>query len=150
MGWELASFSPDLLGEAAVENAEVEIVPPGSPVRVTHVLDAVEPRIRPDGRAAFPAEGAGEGRTNRLDGVAVLSCLDFPGEERPLHEQEEIVDCAGPGAAMTPFGDLTNVVLTFLPKPRAGHVEVDDAARRVTLAVAELLADPTLEGEPVE
>src|SRR6187200_3204471 len=151
MGWELASFSPDLLGEAAVENAEVEIVPPGSPVRVTHVLDAVEPRIRPDGRAAFPIEGrAGAGRTNRLDVVAVFSCLDFPGEERPLHEQEAIVDCAGPGAAMTPFGELTNVVLTFLPKPGASHVEIDDAARRVTLAVGELLAEPTLEGEPLE
>ena len=84
MAWELASFSPGLLREADVEGAEVEIVPAGSPVRVTHVLDAVEPRIRPDGRAAFPTDGrAGEGRTNRLDSVVVLSCLDFPGEERP-------------------------------------------------------------------
>ena len=85
-------------------------------MRVTHVLDAVEPRIRPDGRAAFPMEGrAGEGRTNRLDGVVVLSCLDFPGEERPLHEQESIVDLGGPGAALTPFADMTAVVLTFSP-----------------------------------
>ena len=92
MAWELASFPPDRLREVVVEGADVEIVPPGSPVRVTHVLDAVEPRIRPDGRAAFPTDGrAAEGRTNRLDGVVVLSCLDFPGEERPLHEQESIV-----------------------------------------------------------
>ena len=109
MAWELASFSSDLLGEAVVEGAEVEIVPPGSPVRVTHVLDAVEPRIRPDGRAAFPTEGrAGEGLTNRLDGVVVLSCLDFPGEERPLHEQESIVDLGGPGAALTARPRLTS------------------------------------------
>src|SRR5262245_64435183 len=116
MAWELASFTPDLLGDASVEGASVEVVPPGSPVPVTHVLDAVEPRIRPDGRAAFPAEGrAGEGRTNRLDGVVVLSCLDFPGEERPLHEQESVVDLAGPGAALTPFGEMTAVVLTYSP-----------------------------------
>ena len=103
MAWELASFSADLLGDASVEGADVEIVLPGSPVRVTHVLDAVEPRVRPDGRAAFPREGkAGEGRTNRLDGVVVLSCLDFPAEERPLHEQESIVDLAGPGRRRTP------------------------------------------------
>jgi glycine reductase complex component B subunit alpha and beta len=150
MAWELASFSPDLLEGAVVEGAEVKIVPPGSPVRVTHVLDAVEPRIRPDGRPAFPSEGpAGEGRTNRLDGVVVLSCLDFPGEERPLHEQESVVDLAGPGAELTPFGDMTAVVLTFRPGD-VGHVAVDAKARRATLAAAEELARPTLDAEPAE
>jgi glycine reductase complex component B subunit alpha and beta len=150
MAWELASFSPDLLGDAVVEGAEVEIVPPGSPVRVTHVLDAVEPRIRPDGRAAFLTEGrAGEGRTNRLDGVVVLSSLDFPGEERPLHEQESVVDLAGPGAELTPFGDMTAVVLTFRPGG-GGHVAIDAEARRATMAAAEELARPTLDAEPGE
>ena len=148
MAWELASFSSDLLEEAEVEGADVEIVPPGAPVRVTHVLDAVEPRVRPDGRPAFPTEGkAGEGRTNRLDGVVVLSCLDFAAEERPLHEQESIVDLAGPGAAYAPFGAGTCVVLTF----RAGqgsNEETEAAARRITLQVAEDLARPTLDAEP--
>src|SRR6266540_2405111 len=147
MAWELATFPSDLMpSEFDVEGADVQVVRPGEPVRVTHVLDAVEPRIRPDGRAAFPSEGrAGEGRTNRLDGVAVLPCLDFPGEERPLHEQEAIVDLAGPGAALTPFPALTNVVLVFEPAAGAGHVALDAAARRVTLAAAELLAEPTLD-----
>src|SRR6185369_3167447 len=151
MAWELATFSADLLREPeAIDGVEVEIVPPGTPVRVTHVLDAVEPRIRPDGRAAFPGEGgAGEGRTNRLEGVVVLSCLDFPGEERPLHEQESIVDLGGPGASLTPFADMTAVVLTFSPG-EGGHVEVDKRARRATLAFAEELSRPTLDAEPVE
>ena len=148
MAWELATFSADLLQEPAVDGASVDIVPPGSPVRVTHVLDAVEPRIRPDGRAAFPTEGrAGEARTNRLDGVVVLSCLDFPGEERPLHEQESIVDLGGPGAALTPFADMTAVVLTFSPG-EGGHVAIDVEARRATLAAAEEVARGTLEAEP--
>jgi sarcosine reductase len=148
MAWELATFSSELLGDASVEGASVEVVPPGSPVRVTHVLDAVEPRIRPDGRPAFPTEGrAGEGRTNRLDGVVVLSCLDFPGEERPLHEQESIVDLGGPGAALTPFADMTAVVLTFSPGG-GGHVAIDAEARRATLAVAEEVARGTLDAEP--
>ena len=151
MAWELATFSADLLREPeAVEGVGVEIVPPGSSVRVTHVLDAVEPRIRPDGRAAFPTDGrAGEGRTNRLDGVVVLSCLDFPGEERPLHEQESIVDLGGPGAALTPFADMTAVVLTFAPSG-GGHVEIDARARQTTLSVAEEVARGTLEGEAGE
>jgi hypothetical protein len=161
--FELASFPADLLAvdrnrierlvadEPALAGVEVEVVGPGEAVRITHVLDAVEPRIRPDGRPAFPTEGrAGIGRTNRLDSVAVLSCADFPGEERPLHEQESIVDLAGPGAALTPFASLTNVVLDFEPAEGVGHVGLDGAVRRVTLAVAELLAEPTLTAEPAE
>jgi glycine reductase len=161
--WELATFPAALLrvdderigalaeAEPALSGVDVEVVQPGEPVRITHVLDAVEPRARADGRSSFPTEGpAGEGRTNRLAGVAVISCLDFPGEERPLHEQEAIIDLAGPGAELTPFGSLTNVVLTFRPAEGTGHVQLDEAVRRTTLAVAELLAEPTLGGEPNE
>ncbi len=151
MAWELATFSADLLREPeAIDGVEVEIVPPGSAVRVTHVLDALEPRIRPDGRAAFPGEGrAGEGWTNRLEGVVVLTCLDFPGEERPLHEQESIVDLGGPGAALTPFADMTAVVLTFSPR-EGGHVEIDARARQTALSVAEKIARGTIDAEPEE
>lgn len=151
MAWELASFSAGLLpAELAVDGAEVEIVAPGDPVRVTHVLDAVEPRIRPDSRAAFPVdEKAGEGRTNRLAGVVVLSCLDFAAEERPLHEQESIVDLSGPGAAYTPFAQETCVVLTFQPGTD-GNEKAEAFARMKALYTAEVLALPTLEAEPIE
>lgn len=163
MSFELASFPASLLAvdraaieqlvaaEPALDGVGIEVVQPREPVRISHVLDAVEPRIRPDGRAAFPTqERAGSGRTNRLDRVAVLSCLDFPGEERPLHEQESLVDLAGPGADLTPFATMTNVVLELLPAVGAGHVALDEAARRVTLSVAEELARPTLDAEPLE
>jgi glycine reductase len=161
MAWELATFGsglletdPEAVGALAREGrafagVDLEVVPPGAPVRITHVLDAVEPRIRPDGRAAFPTSGrAGEGRTNRLAGVAVVSCLDFPGEERPLHEQESLIDLAGPAAELTPFAEMTTVVLTFRAAQDAGNEEAEAAARRVTLATAELLASPTLDAEP--
>jgi hypothetical protein len=150
MAWELASFSSDLMGEAEVEGADVEIVPPGAPVRVTHVLDAVEPRARPDGRAAFPTEAkAGEGRTNRLDGVVVVSCLDFPAEERPLHEQESIVDLGGPGASYTPFSKESCVVVMFrAPDDGMRNEELEAHARKQTLSLAERLAEPTLDAEP--
>jgi glycine reductase complex component B subunit alpha and beta len=162
MAWEVATFPLDLVSldrdrmadlagaEDALDAVEVDVLRPGEPVRVTHVLDAVEPRIRPDGRPAFPTEGrAGVGVTNRVHDVAVLSCLDFPGEERPLHEQESIVDLAGPGAELTPFPALTNVVLTIRPRKGASHQEIDRAARQVALRAAETLAEPTLAGEPV-
>jgi glycine reductase len=152
MAWELATFPPNLLpSQLEVEGADVQVVRPGEPVRVTHVLDAVEPRIRPDGRAAFPREGkAGEGRTNRLEGVVVLSCLDFLEEERPLHEQESIIDLAGPGAEFTPFARETCVVISFHAPDRARNEDLEARARRETLSVAERVAAPTLDAEPVE
>ncbi|HVD10788.1 MAG TPA: glycine/sarcosine/betaine reductase component B subunit [Gaiellaceae bacterium] len=162
MAWEVRTFAPDVLApdvgriedltraEPALAGVDVAVVEPGEPVRVTHVLDAVEPRIRSDGRMAFPSEErAGEGVTNRISDVVVLSCLDFPGEERPLHEQESIVDLSGPAADLTPFGSMRNVVLTFRPGEGAGHQAIDSAVRRVTLRVAEILAEPTLSAEPV-
>jgi glycine reductase len=90
------------------------------------------------------------GRTNRLDEVVVLSCLDFPAEERPLHEQESVIDLAGPGAELTPFAAGTNVVLTFTGREGLGNEELEAWARRTTLAVAEELARPTLAAEPDE
>jgi glycine reductase complex component B subunit alpha and beta len=148
--WELASFPPELMrGLPKLEGVDVEVVEPGDSVRITHVLDAVEPRVRPDGRPAYPREErAGEGRTNCLEGVTVISCLDFPAEERPLHEQESIIDMAGPGAALTPFSQTTNVVLSFDAGGRDGNEELEAWARKTTLSVAEDLARPTLEAEP--
>jgi glycine reductase complex component B subunit alpha and beta len=150
MAWELATYPQEAMGELPeLDGVDVDVVRAGEPVRVTHVLDAVEPRVRPDGRAAFPTEGtAGEGRTNRLEGVVVLSCLDFPAEERPLHEQESVVDLAGPGAELTPFAQATNVVLTFRPPDDQDNEELEAWARATTLRVAEDLARPTLEAEP--
>ena len=152
MAWELATFPAGLMEDVPLlEDVDVEVVGSGEPVRITHVLDAVEPRVRPDGRAAFPVEGkAGEGRTNRLEGVVVLSCLDFPAEERPLHEQESVVDMAGPGAALSPFAEDTAVVLRFRPRAGLGNEQLEASARRTTLAVAEELARPTLDAEPAE
>jgi Glycine/sarcosine/betaine reductase component B subunits len=152
MAWELASFPSDLLGAVReFEGVEAHVVRGGEPVRLTHVLDVVEPRARPDGRPGFPLEGpAGEGRTNRVDDVAVISCLDFPTEERTLHEQESVVDLAGPGAALTPYAAGTNIVLTFGPQDDLGNEELEAWARRTTLAVAEELALPTLDADPAE
>ena len=150
MGWELATFPAALLGDVPdLEGVDSSVVRPGEPIRITHVLDAVEPRIRPDGRPAFPTvDKAGAGRTNRLDGVVVLPCLDFMDEERPLHEQESLVDMAGPGAEFTPFAGMTAVILSFRPQPGIGNGAFEEEARRTTLRVAEDLARPTLAAEP--
>ncbi len=70
--WTVETFSPEVLrvdttriealaeDEVALAGVSVDIVGPGEPVRITHVLDAVEPRHRSDGRAAFPTEAGRE------------------------------------------------------------------------------------------
>ena len=103
---------------------------------------------RPARRApGLPARRPGPGRGGRTAStdVVVFSCLDFPAEERTLHEQESVVDLAGPGAELTPYAAGTNVVLTFGPRDGLGNEELEAWARRTTLAVAEELASPDAE-----
>jgi glycine reductase len=165
MRLELASFPvEDLALEEAVRRlrfddprlqcVEATVVRPGDPVRITHVLDAVEPRVKADDPASTfpgalgPLGPAGRGRTHRIAGAAVLACADFPAIERPLHEEEGIVDMSGPGADLTPFGRTTNVVLTFRPAPGVGNEAFDAAVRQAKLRAARDLAAETLGRKP--
>ncbi|MHB1043071.1 MAG: glycine/sarcosine/betaine reductase component B subunit, partial [Eubacteriales bacterium] len=97
--------------DSLFESVDVEIARPGEPVRVVHVMDAVEPRLKAaGGDSAFPGvlgrmEIAGSGRTNVLDGVAVLQT----GQRQGI--QEGIVDMSGPGAGFSIFSRTVNVVL---------------------------------------
>jgi glycine reductase complex component B subunit alpha and beta len=104
-------------------DVRVEIARPGEPARIVHAIDAVEPRVRVDEPGGdFPGmlgrpRTVGSGRTVRLDGVCVMeTAAALPGE--PNYWRETIVEMDGPGARYTPFGALTNVVLSFEPNPR--------------------------------
>ncbi len=142
------------LGDPRLSGVEVAIVRPGDPVRLTHVLDAVEPRVKAgDPGATFPGalgalRPAGSGRTNRIAGAAVVACADFPAEERPLHEQESLIDMAGPGAAYSRLSETTNVVLTFSPADDVGNEDFEAAVRETKLRVARDLAAATIGREP--
>jgi glycine reductase len=142
------------LGDPRLASVETALVRPGDPVRLTHVLDAVEPRIKPDSPAAtFPGalgalEPAGEGRTNRIAGAAVVACAAFPAEERPLHEQESLIDMAGPGAEHSLLSRTVNAVLVFAPARGIGNEDFEAAVRETTLRAARDLAATTIEQEP--
>jgi glycine reductase len=141
-------------GDALIADVAVEVVEPGDPVRITHVMDAVTPVCKADPGATFPGllgplAPAGRGVTHRIDGVTVLSCAQLPGMgSRPLHEQEALVDMAGPGAAASPFASTRNVVLQFTPAPGADPVEADRAIRVATLRAARDLAAAVRDAEP--
>ena len=114
--------------DPAFADVTLEIVRPGDPVRLIHVMDAAEPRWKPDPGSTFPGfvggpRTVGEGTTRRLDGVAVLSVSDAVAGE-PTYWREAIVDMRGPAADVTTFGATTNLVLAF--RPAAAYL--DEAA----------------------
>ncbi len=145
-----------VLADPRFASVGVDVVRPGEPVRLTHVLDAVEPRIKPDDPGStFPGslgtlQPAGRGRTNRIAGAAVVACADFPSEERPLHEQEALIDMDGPGAAYSRLSGTTNVVLTFSPAPGVENEDFEAGVRAAKLRAARDLAALTTGLEPGE
>jgi glycine reductase complex component B subunit alpha and beta len=144
------------LEDPRISGVDVAIVRPGDPVRLTHVLDAVEPRVKSgDPESTFPGalgtlRPAGSGRTNRIAGAAVIACADFPAEERPLHEQESLIDMAGPGAEYSRLSETTNVVLTFHPAENVGNEDFEAAVRETKLRAARDLAAATIGNKPAD
>jgi glycine reductase complex component B subunit alpha and beta len=138
------------LGDPRLASVEIDVVRPGDPVRVINVLDAVEPMIKPnDPDATFPGmlgalRHAGNGRTNRVEGCAVLACAAVTGGD----QQEGVIDMGGPGSHLTPFCQTTNVVLTIESAPGISGEETMAAIAEVKLRAARDIAVRTLELEP--
>ena len=135
-----------VLDDARIAGVEVAIARPGEDTRIVHCLDAVEPRTKQGAGTVFPGflggmETVGEGRTVRLDGVSVLASSRYP---QPfsglLQAREAVVDMAGPAAVYSPMSQVRNVVLVYTPDPEIENEDYDDAIRRATLRVAELVA----------
>lgn len=64
--------------ESHITDVDLVIAKPGDDVRIVPVKEAVEPRVRPDGRTLFPGitgdvSSAGEGRLHALKGCSVLA-----------------------------------------------------------------------------
>lgn len=133
-----------LLEDPVIVGLEVEIVQPGESARIIHVMDAIEPRIKVEGQGGvFPGvtgelKSVGEGITNVLQGVAVLQT----GQRQGV--QEGIIDMTGPGAELTGFARLCNIVLIPQLLDKAGALEFDQAMRLAGLKTAEYLAKVTL------
>jgi sarcosine reductase len=109
-----------VLEDSHFADVQMHLVKPGESVRVIHVLDVVEPRWKVAGPGGVfpgfvsPALTVGEGRTHRLAGVAVAEVgAPVPGESTVFRQR--LIDMAGPGAALSPFGRTLNVALEFTP-----------------------------------
>jgi glycine reductase len=139
----------DRLRGGVIEDVTIDLARPGEAVRLVHLLDTVEPRVRVTSPGSdFPGFLAppltvGEGRTNRLGGVAVLQSAVLPLTLGGLNVKEGILDMAGPAAAWSPFSQTLNVVLVFRVREGLTYAEYDDGIRRAGLRAAVYLAETT-------
>ena len=94
-----------------ITEADLIIAKPGENVRIVPVKEAVEPRIRPDGRPVFPGvtgdvEKTGEGKVHALKGISVLGVGKHWGSFG-----DGLIDMSGEGAKYTLFSQTINICL---------------------------------------
>ncbi|MFC1491615.1 glycine/sarcosine/betaine reductase component B subunit [Nitrospinota bacterium] len=147
------------LRDGALKDVSFHTAKPGDSVRITSVLDAVEPLYKVSGRScAFPgflgpARTAGDGRTHKLAGMCVVSSTYFLGPMTGIMTYREgSIDMAGPGGRYCTNSETVNLVARYEPLESVSNAEHDNAVRLATLRVASRLAECTsgLEPERVE
>src|SRR5579884_516241 len=112
-----------LLEDDRFAEVEITVASPGMSLRVTQVIDCVEPRVRTAGDTDFPGMvgppwTVGEGRTHCLKGVAVTEVAPpIPGE--PTYWREALFDLGGSGSRYSPMAGVAHVVLHFRPSEKA-------------------------------
>lgn len=136
-----------------ITEADLYIAKPGDEIRMCPVKEAIEPRIRPDGRSAFPGytgelKPAGDGITYALKNCSVLVVGKHWGGF-----QDGVIDMSGEGQKYTLFGELNNVVLVADTNEAFEYNEQqkkNDALRRAGHKLAEYIAGCIRELEPEE
>lgn len=134
-------------------NLDLEITKPGENTRIVPVKEAVEPRIRPDGRAVFPGitgdlEMAGEGRLHALKGVSVLGVGMHYGSFG-----DGLIDMGGEGAKYTLFSQLINICIvadTDEEEERFEQQKKNTAIRMAAHKFAEYLGNTVKDLDPEE
>ncbi len=131
-----------------IKSVDIEIAKPGEEVRITPVKDVIQPRVKVEGGGEiFPGvvgevTTVGQGKTNVLDGMAVVTCGKIVGF------QEGIIDMSGIGAEYTPFSKLNNLVLVIEPVEGIESHQYEAAARMAGLKTASHLGKLAKELKP--
>ncbi|MDO4788649.1 MAG: glycine/sarcosine/betaine reductase component B subunit [Johnsonella sp.] len=134
-----------------ITEAELYIVKPGDKVRLCPVKEAIEPRVRPDKRSAFPGytgelKPAGSGSTYALKNCSVLVVGKHWGGF-----QDGLIDMSGEGQKYTLFGEMKNIVLvadTNEVFEQREQQKKNDALRRAGHRLAEFIASCVRELTP--
>jgi glycine reductase len=134
-------------------DVDIIIAKPGENTRIVPVKEAVEPRIRPDGRPVFPGvtgdvESAGSGRVHALKGCSVLGVGMHYGSFG-----DGLIDMGGEGAKYTLFSELINICVvadTDEEFERFEQQKKNKAIRWATHKLAEYLGNAVKELVPEE
>jgi glycine reductase len=134
-------------------DVDIIIAKPGDNTRIVPVKEAVEPRIRPDGRPVFPGvtgdvEAAGSGRVHALKGCSVLGVGMHYGSFG-----DGLIDMGGKGAKYTLFSELINICVvadTDEEFERFEQQKKNKAIRWATHKLAEYLGNAVKDLVPEE
>lgn len=162
-----------------VAQADLDIARPGESVRIIEYENIIEPKLKVEGGGTpypgvcgRPTDMVGTGRTYRMNGVAVVECLDISnlpeasvGEARQWgreHADDEssaddgkelkgihnrFLDMSGPGA-VTPYASLFNICLIIKPISGLPAQEQHYLSFSNALKIADRVAETMRELEP--
>ncbi|MDW7662258.1 MAG: glycine/sarcosine/betaine reductase component B subunit [Bacillota bacterium] len=125
----------------AIKNVKVEIAKPGESIRIIPIKDIIEPRVKVNGNGGvFPGfessvESVGEGQTNVLEGVAVIS------SGKIVNFQEGLIDMSGPAADYVHFSKTLNIVLLIEPVDYLDKHAHEEAVRVTGLKAAAYIGE---------
>jgi glycine reductase len=150
-----------VLSDDRITDMHLEIAYPGEETRIVHILDAMEPRIKPEQQArCFPGflglpTTVGAGRTNRLAGTAVIATaatvLLPSGQGTGVQEfNEGVIDMSGPGQSRCACSDTINICLCMTFRENLSTLDFDEAARMALIKVSDRIAEVTLDRQPDE
>jgi len=140
----------DVILDTSDLSVDIIICRPGERVRITNILDIIEPRVKSEGGGQMfpgfwgPFKKAGNGITKVLEGVAVVNVAAIP------RVQEGLIDMNGTGARYSPFSKTQNVVLCFAPVPEMEIAEFDRRIRLAGLKASAYLAQASWQKAPDE
>ncbi len=147
-----------VLQDKRIASAELDVAFPGEQTRIVLVRSQGEPRIKISGSGCVfpgilgPVETVGDGRTHRLSGVVVTTCADYrptilSGTGAPI---AGLLDMWGPGAQVTPFASLINVVLLLKLVDGVTELEAHTAIESAGCRLGQRLAETTRDKIPAD
>ena len=134
---------------SAFKEVDLQISCPGESTRLTNILEISASRVKAgiDRPCYFPgmASGpfqAGFGKTNALQGCAVMEMGQMPGLFGG------VVDMQGVGASLTPFSKTFNLCIVSKPRPGVEKKEYCSTLKKAGLQTAAYLAKATIGQQP--
>ena len=153
---DASALSDMILRDVRILEASLSVVRPGDKVRITGIRDVVEPRVKVSGNGQVfpgilgPVKPVGDGRTNRLSGMAVVATAEYHGTVRAGLgvERSALLDMWGIGAMASKFSGLIHVVLVMRLQEGLSELDAHTAIQLAELQVAQRLAETTVGVEP--